>query len=121
MPSLRDKLNRRSFLCAGTVAGLGLAEFFRLQAAQGVDVARRRDVNCIFIITLGGMPHQDMWDYKADAPVAMRDGFRAIQTAVPGIVLSDVLPHPARVTGKLAILRSMTHGDSDHGRGYHTM
>ena len=35
--------------------------------------------------------------------------------------LSDVLPHTARVTDKLALLRSMTHGDSDHGRGYHTM
>jgi hypothetical protein len=31
------------------------------------------------------------------------------------------LPHTARVTDKLAILRSLTHGDSDHGRGYHIM
>jgi len=105
----------------GSLAGLGLAQFFRLQAAQCGDSARRRDVNCIFIFTIGGMPHQDMWDYKPDAPAEMRGDFRAIQTAVPGIALTDVLPHTARVTDKLAILRSLTHGESDHGRGYHTM
>ncbi len=31
------------------------------------------------------------------------------------------MPHTARVTDQLAIVRSLTHGDSDHGRGYHIM
>jgi hypothetical protein len=107
----------------GSVAGLSLAEFFRLQAAQGAGRSnpRGRDVNCIFIFTLGGMPHHDLWDYKADAPVEIRGEFRPAQTNVPGIRLTDLLPHTAGVTDKLAILRSLTHTDSDHGRGYHIM
>src|SRR5438874_1589412 len=118
-----DGLDRRGFLRVGSVAGLSLAQFFRLQAAQGEGRtdARRRDVNCIFIFVLGGMPHHDLWDFKPDAPAEIRGDFHALRTNVPGIGLTDLLPHTARVTDKLAILRSLTHGDSDHGRGYHIM
>jgi len=107
----------------GTIGGLSLAEILRLQSAHGTagEAARRRDVNCIFIFTLGGMPHHDLWDYKPDAPAEIRGDFRAIRTNVPGIGLTDLLPHTAQVTDKLAILRGLTHGDSDHGRGYHIM
>jgi hypothetical protein len=98
---------------------LGLAEMLRLKAATTGN--RTKDINCIFIFTLGGMPHHDMWDYKADAPAEIRGDFKPIKTNVPGIGLTDLLPHTAKVTDQLAILRSLTHGDSDHGRGYHIM
>ncbi len=118
-----DGLDRRGFLRMGSVAGLSLANVLRLQAAQSEQRSntRRRDVNCIFIFILGGMPHQDMWDFKPNAPAEIRGDFRSINTNVPGIALTDLLPHTARVTDKLAIVRSLTHGDSDHGRGYHIM
>ena len=67
------------------------------------------------------MPHHDLWDFKPDAPAEIRGDFHSINTNVPGIRLTDLLPHTAGVTDKLAILRSMTHPDSDHGRGYHIM
>jgi hypothetical protein len=114
-----DGVDRRGFLRVGSLAGLSLANVLRLQAAQAEPP--RRDINCIFVFILGGMPHQDMWDWKANAPAEIRGDFRAISTSVPGIQVTDLLPHTARVTDKLAILRSMTHGDSDHGRGYHIM
>src|SRR5437899_8128595 len=114
-----DGLDRRGFLRVGSVAGLSLANILRLQASQPAN--RRRDVNCIFIFVLGGMPHHDMWDFKPDAPAEIRGDFHALRTNVPGIGLTDLLPYTARVTDKIAILRSLTHGDSDHGRGYHIM
>ena len=113
-------IDRRGFLRVGSIAGLSLAQALRLQAAQPGE-SRRRDVNCIFIFTLGGMSHHDLWDFKPDAPAEIRGDFHAINTNVPGIRLTDLLPHTARVTNKLAIVRSMTHPDSDHGRGYHIM
>ncbi|HEV8061239.1 MAG TPA: DUF1501 domain-containing protein [Gemmataceae bacterium] len=119
-PQFCDGISRRGFLRLGSVAGLSLAQFMRLQAAQP-GPAQKKDVNCIFIFILGGMPQHDMWDYKPDAPAEIRGDFKAIKTAVPGIGLTDLLPHTAKVTDKLAILRSLTHGDSDHGRGYHIM
>src|SRR6266853_554243 len=115
-----DGIDRRGFLRVGSMAGLSLAQALRLQAAQ-TGQSRRRDVNCIFIFTLGGMSHHDLWDFKPDAPAEIRGDFHSINTNVPGIRLTDLLPHTARVTNKLAIVRSMTHPDSDHGRGYHIM
>ena len=120
LPDYCDGVNRRDFLRVGTLAGLSLAEVLRLQDAFAAET-KKKDVNCIFIFILGGMPHQDMWDIKTEAPEGIRGEFDPISTAVPGIQIGDVLPKIARVTDKLAILRSMTHGDSDHGRGFHIM
>src|SRR6266545_1847118 len=120
-PAFCDGIDRRGFLRAGTVAGLSLAQLLQLQSAHAAEKAKTKDTNCIFIFTLGGMPHHDMWDYKPDAPAEIRGDFKPIKTNVPGINLTDLLPHTAKVTDQLAIVRSMTHGDSDHGRGYHIM
>lgn len=107
-------------LRVGTLAGLSLADTLRLQSVARAEPAKR-DVNCIFLFIVGGMPHQDMWDLKPEAPAEIRGDFQPIVTSVPGVEISDVLPQTARVTDKFTILRSLTHGDSDHGRGFHIM
>ena len=119
-PRYCDGVNRREFLRVGSLAGLSLAEVMRLQETCAAESAKK-DINCIFLFNIGGMPQQDMWDLKPDAPPEIRGDFQPISTSVPGMQISDVLPGIAPVADKLAILRSMTHGDSDHGRGYHIM
>jgi hypothetical protein len=116
-------VSRRGVLRVGSVAGLCLADALRWQHATAADspASAKKDVNCIFIFLLGGMPQQDLWDLKPDAPAEIRGDFRPISTAVPGLHVSDVLPGVAQVTDKLAIIRGMTHTDSDHGRGFHIM
>ena len=109
------KASRRQFLRVGGLAGIGLPQLLQMQSTLAAEGAQQ-DVNCIFIFILGGMPHQDMWDLKPDAPAEVRGDFNPINTVVPGIQVSDVLPGISKVTDKLAILRSMTHGDADHGR-----
>ncbi len=116
-----DGIDRRGFLRMGSVAGLSLAQLLRLQQLRGNEGTEKKDVNCIFIFIIGGMAHQDMWDMKPNAPAEIRGDFRPIDTKVSGIQLSDLLPHMAGVTDKLAILRSLTHGDPDHTAGYHVM
>jgi len=118
---LPRKTNRRDFIRMGTVAGLGMADILRMQQLHAAEDGARSDVNCIFIFIVGGMPQQDMWDLKPNAPVEIRGDFHNISTNVPGIQISDVLPGCATVADKMAILRSMTHDDSDHGRGFHIM
>lgn len=120
-PEYCDHMKRREFLRVGTLGGLSLAEVMRLQHACADETAKQKDMNCIFLFIIGGMPHQDMWDLKPDAPVGIRGDFNPISTAVPGIQISDVLPKISKVTDKFAILRGMKHADSDHGRGYHIM
>jgi len=118
---LQHRVSRRNFLQVGSLAGLGLADILRMQNASAAGKPAADDINCIFIFIVGGMPQQDMWDLKPDAPDGIRGDFKPISTRVPGIQISDVLPQISQATDKLAILRSMTHDDSDHGRGFHIM
>ncbi len=116
----KDAMNRRKMLQVGAVGGLTLPQLLRLQETCAAESAKQ-DVNCIFLFILGGMPHQDMWDLKPDAPSEIRGDFEPIDTSVPGIQIGDVLPKTSKVADKFAILRSLTHTDSDHGRGFHVM
>ncbi len=119
-PKYCDGVDRRHFLKVGALGGLSMAEVLRLQHTCA-NQAEQKDLNCIFIFIVGGMPQQDMWDLKPGAPAGIRGDFEPIDTVVPGIQIGDVLPQISQVTDKFAILRSMTHGDSDHGRGFHIM
>jgi hypothetical protein len=121
VPPFCDGIDRRGFLRIGSLAGLSLAEILRLQHAQGADTEPKKEINCIFIFIIGGMAHQDLWDMKPEAPAEIRGDFMPIHSKVPGIQVSEILPHIAGVTDKLAILRSLTHGDPDHTAGYHVM
>lgn len=125
-PTYCDGIDRRGFLRVGSLAGLSMAEALRLQNLRAADSSGKRpvakkDINCIFVFIIGGMAHQDMWDPKPEAPLEIRGEFNSIQTAVPGIHVTDILPHVAKVTDKFAILRGLTHNDPDHTAGYHVM
>ena len=121
LPQYCDGIDRRGFLRLGSLAGISLADVLRMQHAHGAEGVAKKDVNCIFIFIIGGMAHQDLWDLKPEAPAEIRGDFLPIHSKVPGIDVSEILPHVAGVTDKLAILRSLTHGDPDHTAGYHVM
>ena len=137
LPPFCDGLPRRDFLRIGSLGGLSLAEIMWLQNASAEDArakpardhsplagfarTSKRDVNCIFLFIVGGMPHQDMFDLKPAAPAEIRGDFKPIATKTPGMQIGDVLPRMATVSDKFAILRGMRHTDSDHGRGFHVM
>ena len=116
-------VDRRGFLKVGSLGGLSLAEALRLQALSAADIPaeKRKDVNCIFIFIIGGMAHQDLWDPKPEAPAEIRGDFTPIQTKVPGLQLTNILPRMSQVADQFAILRGLTHSDPDHTAGYHVM
>jgi len=118
-----DGIDRRGFFKVGSLGGLTLAETLRLQALSAAEIPpeKRQDVNCIFIFIIGGMAHQDMWDPKPEAPAEIRGDFNPIQTNVPGMLVTDILPNMAQVADQFAILRGLTHTDPDHTAGYHVM
>ena len=51
---------------------------------------------------------------KPDAPREIRGEFRPIATNVPGIQVSEHLPHSARVVDRLAVIRSVHHPMTNH-------
>jgi hypothetical protein len=104
-----------------TSVGLGsfsLAAFLRLRSAAAHDMApTAKAKSCIILYCWGGMSHLETWDPKPQAPVEVRGEFSPIQTATPGIAIGEHLPLLATQTEKLAIVRSIHHDDSAHGRG----
>jgi len=120
-------LERRGFLTVGAIGGLGLSlgDFFRMREARGeaaqppAPTATAQSV--IYIYLPGGYAHQETFDPKPFAPVEYRGPLGSIDTALPGVRFGEVLPNTAKVADKLAICRSMTHGEAAHERGTHNM
>lgn len=111
-------VGRRRLLQAG---GLGLLGLTLPQLLSGR--SRAADVSgpkfgqaksCILLFMWGGPAHQDTWDLKPSAPSEIRGEFGPISTRVPGIQISEHFPLLAAHTDRLAIIRSMTHGDVNH-------
>jgi uncharacterized protein (DUF1501 family) len=107
----------------GTGCGLLTLPLWRLlelqaQAAVGSTPPRAgKAKSCIVVFCWGGMSHLDTLDPKPEAPAEIRGLFRPIATATPGIQLGEHLPLLARQTDHLAIVRSMHHNSSAHGKG----
>ncbi|MBC8117937.1 MAG: DUF1501 domain-containing protein, partial [Candidatus Saccharimonas sp.] len=113
-------LSRRNVLATTAgMCGLSLPGFLQLQASATPSNGTSTDKAkaCIIIYCWGGMSHLESFDLKPDAPAEFRGEFSPIQTVVPGIEIGEHLPLLARQTDKLAIVRSINHDDSAHGRG----
>ncbi|MGK0186378.1 MAG: hypothetical protein ACI9R3_002161 [Verrucomicrobiales bacterium] len=115
-----DGMSRRSFLSIGALGlgGLAMPGIFRAEAATlGMDQppSKLNHKAVIMIFLAGGPPHQDMFDLKMNAPSEIRGEFKPIKTNVPGIEICELFPQMAKITDKLAIIRSMVgaHGGHD--------
>ena len=108
-----DGVSRRNFIKIGALGmgGLALPQLLKAEAASGL---RRSHKAVIMIYLPGGPPHQDTFDLKLDAPSEIRGEFRPISTNVPGIQICELLPKIARITDKLAIIRSISDAIDDH-------
>jgi hypothetical protein len=110
--------SRRDLLWAGGACGLGLLlpDLFRARAgADGPRPATFGRARSVIILYLhGGHAQQETWDPKPEGPSPARGEFGAIATSVPGVRVSELLPHSARVMHKLAVIRSLSHGNANH-------
>lgn len=116
------RLNRRQILgtCSAGLLGLALPEFFRLQsqaAERSASDGFGRAKSCIVLYCWGGVSHIDTWDPKPDAPAEVRGEFKPIASATPGIFVGEHMPLLAKQMNKLAVVRSIHHRCSAHGKG----
>jgi len=128
MKGFANGVDRRGFLTVGSIGGLGLSlgDYFRMRAARGEAHAGRPSAegtakSVIYIYLPGGYAHQETFDPKPHAPVDYRGPLGSIDTTIPGVRFGEVLPQTAKIADKLAICRSMTHGEAAHERGTHNM
>ena len=109
------RINRRNFVAAasaGLVAG-SAGGWFSALADELQKQPKRR--HCVLLWMTGGPTQTDTFDMK---PGHANGGeFKEAQTSVPGLRFSEHLPNLAQQADKLAIVRSLSTKEGDHGRG----
>lgn len=113
-------LSRRQFMNSLTAAvgGLSVSGWFPLFADQLVADPRRKR-HCILLWMSGGPSQTDTFDLKPNH--ANGGEFKEIQTAAPGLRLSEHLPKLAQFGERIAVLRGLSTNEGDHGRGTYLM
>lgn len=114
LPGRSASLSRREALQigGGTLLGLGLPSLLRAreaQAAVGGGPGWNRAKNVILIFLQGGPSHLDLFDPKPDVPADVKSVFKTINTRVPGIEFTELLPRLAQVTDRMTLIRSMSY------------
>jgi hypothetical protein len=114
------RLSRRDLvrLAAFGVVGVSTSGWIEaLAAGAGSDPKRRK--SCILLWMTGGPSQTDTFDPKPGHPNGGQ--FKAIETAAPGVRISEHLPKLAGQMNDVAIIRSMSTKEGDHGRATFTM
>jgi hypothetical protein len=92
------------------VGGLSLADVLAAESKT----PQKRHKSVIMVYLSGGMPHQDTFDLKPDAPSEVRGEFKPIATSVPGIEFCELLPRLAMVADRCSIVRSIVGQRDEH-------
>src|SRR5581483_9622200 len=112
-------LSRRGFLASaalGAFGVLGVGPFARAGTAGRLAKAGKR---VLIIFLSGGVSQLESWDPKPGTDTG--GPFRAIPTSVPGVHLSELLPHTATQMHRLALVRGVNTAEDEHGRGAQIM
>jgi len=116
-----EGLSRRDWLrlSSAGVIGYSMSGWMQALADQTAGNPQRRKA-CILLWMAGGPSHTDTWSLK---PEHANGGlFKEIDTAAPGVRISEHLPKIARHMDKMAIIRTMSTGKAnDHHLGSHVL
>jgi len=116
----KPELSRRDWLklSAAGVVSYSLSGWLAALAADTAGNPQRKR-SCILLWMNGGPSQMDTFDLK---PGHANGGtFKEIETAVPGIKISEHLPKIAGHMDKMALIRSMSTKEADHGRATYQM
>jgi uncharacterized protein (DUF1501 family) len=111
-----DGITRRDLLRIGgsAVFGFSLANLFNWQEASakqntsgGPGFGKAKSV--ILVYLQGGPSHLDLWDPKDNVPDNVRSVFKAIDTKLPGVKVTEIMPKLAQVLDKTTLIRSMSY------------
>jgi len=109
------RIARRDFIkgisaAAVAAGGLTWGDTLSLQAAE----LRKRGMACI-VLWMGGGPSQ----FETFSPLEGHENSgetKTIATATPGVRIAEHYPEVAKISGDLAIIRSMTSKEGNHNR-----
>jgi uncharacterized protein (DUF1501 family) len=116
----QSAISRREWLRLSTagVVSWSLSGWLETLAADAANHPQRRRA-CILLWMNGGPSQMDTFDLKPGH--ANGGSFKEIDTAVPGIKISEHLPKIAEQMKHIAIIRSMSTKEADHSRATYLM
>ena len=106
-------LGRRQFM-GEFLTGMGaLAGTSLFSHPLGATEVARQGKSVVVVYLNGGVSQFESWDPKSDLETG--GPFKAIPTTVPGVHISELLPHTARQMHHMALIRSVSTDLDDHG------
>jgi hypothetical protein len=121
--NLRIGLSRRQWLSTATIGAAGIAaNMAQLEWLAQPAIAEQLQQNQKSVILLwlaGGASQLETWDPK---PGRLTGGpFAKMQTCIPGVEISELLPRMSSRLHETAIIRSLNTKIADHGQAYELM
>jgi Protein of unknown function (DUF1501) len=116
----QPRMSRREWLrlLSPGVMGYSMSGWLEILAADAAKNPQRKR-SCILLWMNGGPSQMDTFDLK---PGHANGGpFKEIQTSAPGLKISEHLPKIATFGDKMAVIRSMSTKEADHGRATYYM
>ena len=108
---LDHAVSRRNFMLGATTA----AGFGGLLPATWAKDAEKNQKQILQVYLQGGVSQLESWDPKPGTELG--GPFRSIPTSVPGIHISELLPHTAKMMHLLSLVRSINLETDDHSQG----
>ncbi|MCA8986826.1 MAG: DUF1501 domain-containing protein [Planctomycetaceae bacterium] len=112
-------LTRRDVLRVGGsgMLGLSLSSMLQLRSASAANqkliqhggAGWGKAKSIIMVYLQGGPSHLDLWDPKENVPDKVASAFSNIDTALPGVKVTEILPKLAKVLDKTTLIRSMSY------------
>ena len=110
----RDDFNRREWLKFSAAGVVGFSFSGWLEALAATTTPQARPGGCILLWMNGGPSQMDTFDLKPGH--ANGGAFKEIETSRPGLKITEHLPRLAKQPSDMALVRSMTTKEGDHGR-----
>lgn len=112
------RVSRRDWLrlAAAGVLGTSASGWLHTLAVQAAEPTGQPRPRACILLWMNGGPAQGLtFDVKEGGP------YRPVQTAAPGIRISEYLPRLGQQMKHMALLRGMSTGVSSHGTAHHLM
>lgn len=114
-PTAEHTLHRRRFLQGMGTAGVAslVTSWAGLFSSPAfAEELKRRQKRCILLWLCGAPSQFETWDPKPGRPSS--GPFRAMETKLPGVKFSSLLPRMAEMADRLCVIRNMKTAQSEH-------
>lgn len=119
-----DGVSRRDVLTAGSALGLTLPQLLRAADVPGRGTTSRLErmragkaKSVVILYLFGGPPKHELFDPKPQAAEEIRGPFDTIETNLPGVRFSELVPRMSQWLHRSTLIRSATHPHNDHSAG----